>query len=209
MLLTALLVPLAGALLVAATFVVSSRVSRRIGVASALVTAFSPVFLHQLIQSTSDVPAGGLWMLAVAFVTGAERRGAALGGLAAGVALLVRPHLAPLALPLGLFLLLRPERPWRHRLGAAATFAACVVPSAIGAAAIQLSLYGSPLSSGYGPLGPLFSLDHVGPNAVRYASWLTGTQTPVWVLAAAAPLLLPGALTRLLLGLFLVNVACY
>lgn len=49
----------------------------------------------------------------------------------------------------------------------------------------------------------------MAPNTERYLSWLSDVHTPVWLLAAAAPFLLPGALTRLMAGLILVNLACY
>lgn len=204
-----LLVPLFGALLVGATCAAGSRFGARIGVASALVAAASPVFLYQLVQPMSDVPAAALWMLAVAAVTGTRRRGAALGGLAAGAAILMRPNLVPLAVPLGMFLLWRPERTWRDRGRTASVFAAGVAAGGVAVALIQSALYGSALVSGYGSVGALFSAGSIVPNAMRYASWLSATQTPAWLLAAAAPVLLPGALTRLFAGLFLVNVACY
>ena len=204
-----LLVPLFGALLVAATFVVASRVSRRIGLACALVTAASPVFLYQLVQPMSDVPAGALWMLSVALATGTRRWDPALSGAAVAAAVLVRPNLVPLAVPLALFLLFRPERMWDERIRAGVAFAGCAALGPVAVASIQYSLYGSPLSSGYGTLGALFSVDHIAPNAVRYASWLTETHTAAWALALAAPFLLLGPVTWLFMALFVVNVICY
>jgi hypothetical protein len=165
--------------------------------------------LYQLVQPMSDVPAAALWTLAVAFVTGTRARDPALAGIAAAAAVVVRPNLVPLAVPIGLFLLLRPERPWRERVRAAATFAACAAPGPAAVAAIQHMFYGSVLSSGYGTLATIFSLDRVAANATRYVSWLTDTQTTVWTLALAAPFLLPGAVTALLVAMFLVNLACY
>ena len=202
-------VPLFGALLVAATFLIASRISRRIGLACALVAACSPIFLYQLVQPMSDVPAAALWTLAVALVTGTRRRDPAVAGLAAAAAVLVRPNLAPLAVPLALFLLFRPERTWRDRIGSAATFAACAAPGPAAFAAIQYTFYGSALNSGYGTLGTIYSVDRIAPNATRYVRWLIDTHTAVWLLALAAPLLLPGAVTGLLVALILVNVACY
>ena len=112
----ALVVPLFGALLIWGTFLAGSRFGARVGVASAGLAACSPVFLYQLVQPMSDVPAAACWMLAVAAVTGTRRNGSALGGLAAATAILIRPNLVPLAAPLGVFLLWRPERRWRQRL---------------------------------------------------------------------------------------------
>ena len=204
-----LLVPLFGMLLVAATYFAGSRYGARIGVASAVITASTPAFLYQQMQPMSDVPAAALWVAAVAGVTSARPRGAVLGGAAAAAAIVVRPNLAPLAIPLALFLVLRPERLWRERAIAAVRFGAMTALGALVVALIQDAFYGSPLATGYGPAATLFSAANITPNATRYATWLSETLTPGWVLAAAAPFLLPGALSRLLLWMFLVNVACY
>ena len=204
-----LVVPLFGALLIWATWVVGARFGPRVGLASALAAACSPIFLFQLVQPMSDVPAAALWMLAVAAVTGTRAHAPALGGLVSGAAILMRPNLFPLAIPLAMFVLWRPERAWRDRLRGTAMFAACAVPGCAAVAAIQYAFYGSALSSGYGSLDTLFGLDRVAPNAARYLAWLSEGHTLVWVVAGAAPFLLPGALTRLCLALALTNLACY
>jgi len=204
-----LLVPLFGALLVGATFAAGSRFGPRIGLASALVTAASPIALYQLVQPMSDVPAAALWMAAVAAATGTQRLGGWWSGAAAGAAIIVRPNLVVLALPLAAFVVWRPERPTGRRLRDGGAFGTGVAIGCAAVAVIQQVLYGSVLRSGYGPLAALFDLAHIMPNATRYATWLTETQTPVWLLAAAAPVLLPGALTRLFAALVLVNAACY
>ena len=204
-----LLVPLFGGLLVAATYVAGSRFGPRIGLASALVTAASPVVLFQLVQPMSDVPAAALWMTAVAAATGTRRRAARWAGMAAAAAIVVRPNLVFLALPLVAFLLLRPERPARRRVWDGAVFGVGVLTGCVVVAVVQQAFYGSPLRSGYGPLTTLFRTGNVVPNAMRYAAWLTETQTPAWLLAAAAPVLLPGGLSRLFAALVLVNMACY
>jgi hypothetical protein len=69
--------------------------------------------------------------------------------------------------------------------------------------------YGSPLSSGYGSLAGLFAVDHIVPNAIRYATWMWQSHTPLWVMALAAPFMVPGSLTALLLSLVVANVVCY
>ena len=205
----ALVVPLFGALLIWGTFLAGSRFGARVGVASAGLAASSPVFLYQLLQPMSDVPAAACWMLAVAAVTGTRRNGSALGGLAAATAILIRPNIVPLAAPLGAFLLWRPERRWRQRLQSTAIFGLCIVAACLAVVAIQRTYYGSALNSGYGTLAAIYRLDRVAPNAQRYFSWMSEVHTPVWMMAAAAPFLLPGALTRLFAGLVLVNAACY
>jgi hypothetical protein len=204
-----LVVPLFGVLLVWSTYVAGSRFGARIGLASAALVACSPIVLFQLVQPMSDVPAAALWMAAVAAAAGTRRGHGLRAGLASAAAIVMRPNLAPLAIPIAVFLALRPERTWSERVRAALSYVVAVAPGPIAVALIQQAFYGSPLSSGYGSLEALFSQDHLVPNTLRYASWMTAAHTPVWLLAAAAPLLLPGHLTALLVSMVLVNVACY
>ncbi len=204
-----LVVPLFGALLIASTFAAGCRFGPRVGLAAAFVTACGPAFLYQLVQPMSDVPAAALWLLAVAAVTGTKPRSPLVAGLATAGAVLMRPNLVPLAIPIGLFILLRPERTWRERTTGAATYAAAAALGAVAVALIQNEFYGSPLRSGYGSLASIFSAENVGPNVTRYLSWLTDTHTAAWTLAGAAAFLLPGPLTALFLALFLVNLALY
>ncbi|MSO45490.1 MAG: hypothetical protein EXQ59_01810 [Acidobacteria bacterium] len=202
-------VPIFGALLVGATFILGSRYGSRIGVVSALLVACSPAFLYQLMQPMSDVPAAALWIAAVAAATGQKRRAPLLAGLAAGAAIVMRPNLVPLGVPIGLFLLCRAERTWRERMHAAGTYAACCAAGCATVALVQNAYYGTPLGSEYGPLDALFSVDHIRPNARRYFTWMTATQTPAWLLAGVAPMLLPGALSALLAVMVGVTIACY
>ena len=204
-----LVVPLFGALLVVATWMVGARFSPAVGLASALVTACSPAFLFQLFQPMSDVPAAALWLLAVAMGTGAWRHGPVAAGLVVSGAILVRPNLLQLGIVIGVALALRPERSWRERGSAAARYAAACAPGCLAVALVQQAFYGSPLQSGYGSLEALFSWTHVVPNAQRYAGWMWQTHTPLWLLALLAPLLLRGWLTLLLASLVDVNVAGY
>ena len=201
--------PLFAAMLVAATSVVGARFGARVGVLSSVLVAASPIVLYQAIQPMSDVPAAALWMAAVAAVTGTGRRSSLIGGLATSAAILVRPNLLPLGLVIGLFLLVRPERTWQQRLRPAMTYALCCAPGCVMVAITQSAFYGSPLSSGYGSLSALFSMDHVVPNLGRYLGWLWSTHTAAIALALLAPWLLPGALTALCLSMFLVNLALY
>ena len=202
-------VPLFGVLLVWSTYALGARFSRRVGLASALLLACSPAFLFQLMQPMSDVPAAALWGLATATATSGKRRSAFLAGLASSAAIVVRPNLLPMGVVLGLFLLFRPERLWRDRARDAAMFAAASLPGCLLVAIVQTMFYGSPLHSGYGTLSTLFTAGHIVPNAIRYVTWMWQSHGFVWLLALAAPFLLPGWLTTLLLSLVIVNVACY
>ena len=221
-----LVVPLFGALLVWSVYVLGSRFGRRVGLASALLVACSPAFLFQLVQPMSDVPAAALWVLALACATGSRPHGPVTAGFATSVAILMRPNLLPLGITIGAFLLARgfvsrcgtlsrvvPESDsgaTRHpSLTPAAIFALASAPGCLAVATIQQVLYGSPFRSGYGSLDMLFSSANVAPNAARYFEWLWQSHTPAWLLALAAPLVLPGWLTALLLTFAIVNVACY
>jgi hypothetical protein len=201
--------PLFGALLIGATSLTAARFGAHVGVASSLVVAASPIFLYQVIQPMSDVPAAAMWMAAVAAATGTRKHAGLVSGAAASAAIVVRPNLLPLGVVIGVFLLLRAERTWRERLRLAMTYAACCAPGCAIVAMTQQAFYGSPFASGYGSLAALFDVRHIGPNTSRYLSWLWATHTPVVLLAALAPWLLPGPLTALCLTLFLVNLALY
>jgi hypothetical protein len=88
-------------------------------------------------------------------------------------------------------------------------FAAASAPGCLAVALIQQMFYGSPLRSGYGSLDVLFAAANIVPNAAKYFTWMWQSHTPAWLIALAAPLVLPGSLTALLLSLAAVNVACY
>jgi hypothetical protein len=203
------IVPILGAVLVFATYVVGSRFSARAGVTAAVLIAASPVFLYQLVQPMSDVPAAAFWAAAVACATGTGRRHASLAGVATSAAILMRPNLVPLGFVIGLWLLFRAERSWPQRVRSAVLFALWSAPGCLAVAAIQESFYGSPLASGYGSYEAIFSSEHIGPNLTRYAAWLWGAHTPAILIALLAPFLVPGALTALLLSLFVVNLAMF
>jgi hypothetical protein len=179
------------------------------------------VFLYQLVQPMSDVPAAALWTLSLALALGVSRVEADQGeparsphvevgravaaGLVAGAAIMVRPNLAPLAVFPAL--LAWPSRP------AAVAAIGGVLPGLAAVAWLQAAMFGSPLRSGYGELGSLFAVDHIVPNLLRYPAWLATAHTPVLAAAVLAPLAAwPGRRRRetwLLLGFALAIVAAY
>jgi hypothetical protein len=182
-----LVVPLLGALLVWATFLLGRRVSdAATGALAAVWIATSPIVLFQIVQPMSDVPAAAWSTLATWLVVRGGRRGLALAGLAAGAAVLTRPVLAPLAVALMAAVLTRPGLSGRERWQQAVSFCLGGAPGAVALASIQWALYGSPLSSGYGSADALFALAHVRTNAGLYAGWAVATQTPLLLLAPFA-----------------------
>ena len=186
-------VPLLGALAVWLSYLLGRALDRpATGLAAAVLVAASPVVLFQIVQPMSDVPAMAWWLLATVLASRPGRIRALGAGLAASAAILTRPNLAPLALVIAAFLAFRP-RDARHaprRIADAGLFLLGVLPGGVAVAVIQQWLYGSPLSSGYGSLGLLFSWSHLGPNLRRYPAWLITTHTPVVCLAVAAPFVL-------------------
>src|SRR5262245_51954690 len=92
-----LVVPVLGALGVWLTFLVGRRIDRPLtAAAAAVLVACSPIFLYQIVQPMTDVPAMAWWMLAIALAFGmrAEPGHPFCAGLATSMAVLTRPNLA-------------------------------------------------------------------------------------------------------------------
>jgi hypothetical protein len=203
---TYLAVPLLGAIAVLATYYVGARLhSRYAGLAAAVLIATSPILLFQIVQPMSDVPAAAWWALAMVFAFLPVPGGPLAAGGAAGLAILTRPNLLPLAIVIALATMnfprmrltagdspmqsqapverwLRPDR----LLG----FAAGVTP-AIGALLLmQWRLFASPLASGYGTLSDLYSWGNIAPNLVRYSRRFVEGEMPALVTLIAAAVIL-------------------
>jgi 4-amino-4-deoxy-L-arabinose transferase-like glycosyltransferase len=167
------LFPLCGIALVVATFLLGARVQPGVGLASALVIASNPIVVYQAVQPMSDVPAAAFWTLALAAAVGRTPRAPLLAGISAAVAILVRPNLLPLGVVIGVFLLVRPERPWVDRLRHAAVYA---VPCAVGCWRWRSS---SGVSTGrrsrraMAPPATSLRSRHIAPNAsaLRLVAW--------------------------------------
>jgi hypothetical protein len=188
-------VPVMAGLLVWASFLVGRHVAGpAVGAAAALLVTVSPtVLLHIVSPPMSDVPTAAWWTLALALMGSGSRTAAAGAGLAAGAALLTRPNLAPLAaIP---FVVIAWPLITRRRFDRALAIRLALysVPVAVSAAivgAINWSLNGSPLLSGYGSLGQYYDWSNWAHNLDRYKRWLLQTQTSWIVLALAAPFVL-------------------
>jgi hypothetical protein len=146
--------------------------ARRLGGSTAalfasILLATSPTFLIHAFQPMSDVPVTAAWAVCWWLLLTESAPGA---GLAAAIAVAVRPNLAPLA-----------AIPWavvmRGRVGvgrvrAGIRFATPVALAGALIALMQWRWYGSPIRSGYGSPGELFDLANIAPNVRLYASWL-------------------------------------
>src|SRR6185436_1727007 len=102
---------------------------------------------------------------------------------------------------------------WRGVIRTWILFAVGVAPFVLVVALLQNAMYGSPLRSGYGNLSFLFRLEHVWPNLQRYPVWLLQTETPLVLLALAAPWLIRDQFARRrsfwLLAFAVAVFACY
>ncbi|HUP39489.1 MAG TPA: hypothetical protein VM115_05185 [Vicinamibacterales bacterium] len=205
-----LVTPLSGALLVWITFAMGRRLdSDVLGLAAAWLVATSPAVLAMLVSPMSDVPAAAFWAIAMYFTLGRSMHGALFAGLAASMAILIRPNLAPIAAVLvmwkmwaGLKASTTTEREtlvvptFRSAVTSALPMIAGTLPGCLFIAWINNALYGSPLASGYGSLSALFSIAHIATNVERYGRWLVVSQTPLAVVGIAALLIPAKALWR-------------
>jgi hypothetical protein len=180
--------PLFGALAVWLCYRLGAKIeSPGVGAGAAVLFAFSPIFLSQVIFPWTDVPSAACWTAVWVFVLDRTKASALMGGIAASLAIAIRPNLAPLiVMPAGFLIAHRGD--WFRFLAAAA-------PGAIFIAAVNAHLYGSPLASGYGELGPAFAWSHGIVNAERYGSWLVEAHTLLIALAVVA-LARTGSATR-------------
>jgi hypothetical protein len=186
-------VPLLGALAVWMTGQLGRHVHDPLtGAVAAVLFATSPNVLYQVMQPVSDLPAAAWWTLCLVL---AVQRGAgvsAAAGVAASIAILTRPNLLPVAATIGAFYLYRVVRAdaasRRRAIRDTMLFAAMSIPGCIAVGAINNHLYGSPLSTGYGPTSDLYSWEHVAANLDRYPRFLLETQSPFIFLALLAPL---------------------
>ena len=181
-----LVVPVFGVLLIACTWSAGIRLgdSLAAGLAAVFVSA-SPTFLYQLVQPMSDVPAAACWLAALLAVR-RGRAGDPVAGLFVGLAVLIRPNLAPLALIV--FGVGWRLSPWTIR--GAAMFAVPAAAAVLVLLHVQQVRFGSPTASGYGRFQDLFQLASVATNLRQYPQWVTAAHTPFIWLSALAPLAL-------------------
>ena len=187
-------VPILAGLAVLATCGIGRRLGDPIvGLIGAWLVATSPISLGSSLEPLTDVPVMTMWTLAFYLALGRSTGAAAAAGLSAAVAILIRPNLVPLALPIGLWFLFRRATagsPPSTRLVHAGAFGVATLLGIAAVAAINQHLYGSATTSGYGRLEDQFALARMLPNLQRYVSWLAETHTPFALLGLAA-LLVP------------------
>jgi hypothetical protein len=189
------IVPLSGGLLVWATYALGRRFgSPGAGLIGAWLVATSPAVLLGLMRPMTDVPVAAVWAAAFVVVLAPGLGWSFLAGALAGLAVLIRPNLLPLAAILGGWILVRMPRdaPAGRTAKAAslAAFAAGLAPGLIVTAAVFNTLYGSPFVSGYGTLAQQVAWPNVVRNFRNYSAWLIDSQSFL-VLAGIAALFVP------------------
>lgn len=201
---TLLVVPITGGLAVWLCFVMGVRLGDPgAGLAAAALLASTPVFLFQLLQPMSDVPATAAWLAAAVCALG---RQPGWSGLAAGIAVLVRPNLAPMAIPLIWYIARSSSSP---RI-ALTRWCAAAAPSALIVCLLHSVWYGAPWRSGYGPASELYDAANIGANLRLYATWLLQSAPPlVPVLVALGAAAFRGAAARLIAAMCGLNLALY
>jgi hypothetical protein len=172
--------PFFAALSVLGAYGLAARLhSRTAGVMAAVLMAFSPLLLSQVVQSMSDIPATGLWTLAL--LAAMAGRPIAAGALS-GLAIATRPSLLPIAGITALLLAIWSEGGGRAAFAALVKFALAMAPAIAALAWIQWSLYGNPLASGHGTFAEMFSITNVVPNIRAYAMRVLTGETPALAL---------------------------
>jgi hypothetical protein len=170
--------PLCGALLVLLTFVLGVQLSgRAAGALAALLTATSPTILLMTLWPMSDVPAAAFWMMSLVMaLRPPSLASAVLSGISAGIAILIRPNLAPLVVFPAAVVAWRASASAGVRLRRLVALAMACLPFVVLVAWVNHDLYGSFLMSGYGDASVLYRWQNLRPNLERYPRWLWETQ---------------------------------
>jgi hypothetical protein len=148
-----------------------------VALAAAAAVAVHPVVFTYAIQPLSDVTAAMWFLVAAALLLDARPTVAALGGAAAGMAVLTRTA----QLPACAALILIPFAEGPKRMIRAAAFVTALAAGVAVQLALQSHLYGSALANGYGSTPDLFGLRFLPANARSYAHWGMVMHGPIWI----------------------------
>ena len=182
--------PLCGGALVILTYRLGVRVSDPVvGLVAACCVATSPTVLFMSNWPMSDVPGAAFWTAALLAATRPSIMGALMAGMTSGIAILIRPNLAPLAV-IPAAMLVWTHSALRHRVRNAVLFGFGVAPFVAFVAWLFNHLYGSPLRSGYGDLSELYAWSHIPRNLRLYAGWFLETQGVLAFAGVISPVVL-------------------
>jgi hypothetical protein len=180
--------------------------------------ATSPVFLFEMMQPMSDVAVTAWWLCAVLMLLRGTRRGSVGAGLAASIAILTRPNIVPLVLPVACLAAIPIQATLRERAISVALFLLACIPGIGLVAASNYVFYGSMSTSGYGSLTEIYRIDGALATTWRYLRWLWDTHSilifiPLLALAGAFGTRGMSVISRRfawwVLGFFAVLLACY
>jgi len=166
-------VPLAGAVLILATFGIGYRlVSPHLGAAAAFILATSPTFIDSQLRMMTEMPVTAAWTAAVWCVLGTTVRSALGAGVALAIAILIRPNLAPLGVVIALWVGVRVWQASANRRREVVR--GLIILGGLGAGVVATTtmywlMYASPFESGYGPAGQYFDVAYIPPNVITYA----------------------------------------
>jgi hypothetical protein len=185
--------PIAGALTVWLTWVFTRRLAgAAAGLAGAVLVATVPIFLFQVVQPMNDVTSAALWMAVLAAGLTSDPTRPWLLGFLTGLAVFVRPNLAPAAAVAALWLAVMSARAggmatglFRRNLLA---FVLAALPAAAFLAVLNTALYGGPFLSGYGRAADLFAVANIVPNATRFARTIFETELGIPFIGLVGPL---------------------
>ncbi|MEP6783160.1 MAG: hypothetical protein ABI983_05785 [Acidobacteriota bacterium] len=201
------LTPIAAAILVLSAFAIARQLAGGIaGATASILVATSPIVLYQTVQPMNDIVTAALWLAAIAVA-----RRTAVAGVLIGLAILVRPNLAPLAVVLAVIPFIQ------HGLTKAASrslllMIAGALPGVIGMLWLNHAIYGSVIGSGYGAASGMFRAANVDANLANYRHALYQTQNIVPAIGLLAPLVFDGIKRRgsvLLLGFAALEILIY
>ena len=201
------LTPIAAFLLVMAAFAIARQLAGGMaGATAAILAATSPIVLYQSVQPMNDVVTAALWLMALA-VGGSHLT----AGVLIGIAILVRPNLAPLAIVLAMIPVIQHDTRAPQIRGVLVMILGSL-PGVIALLWLNRALYGSVFASGYGDAGNLFSIAHLNTNAANYSRAMFQTQNVVPLVGLLAPFVFDGSKRRgtvLLVAFAAVVVAIY
>ena len=181
------LTPIAAFMLVIAAFAIARQLAGGVaGATAAILTATSPIVLYQSVQPMNDIVTAALWLLALA-VGGSHW----VSGLLIGLAILVRPNLAPLAIVLAAMPFIQHATRERQVRGLLMMIVGSL-PGVLVLLWLNRALYGSVIGSGYGAPSNLFAISHVGDNMRNYGRAMFETQHVVPWIALLAPFVFDG-----------------
>ena len=182
------LTPIAAFVLVLSAFAIARQLAGGMaGATAAILTATSPIVLYQAVQPMNDILTAALWLSALA-IGGSPL----ISGVLIGVAILVRPNLAPLAVVLAAIPFIQHATREKQLRGLAAMIAGSL-PGVLILLWLNHALYGSVIGSGYGDASKLFALAQRQRECCRIShARCSQTQHVVPLIGLAAPLVFHG-----------------